>query len=260
MSDHIRSLIPFLISIFQSNIQQQMMYAAIQEMDTSFITILMTREEEVRNCLLRYYNDSHLNKSSRSYWRLYNHESYNIWETSIDLLPDAVFKNHFRLTRQQFSGVLGLIRGKISRQNTNMRLSFTPDMRLAIFLRFVATGAPPSVIADLFKVGVATVRGIIVDVAEAIIELLPSPSFPTNMTSLVRRFNRLRNNAFPGVVGAIDGSHIKIDTPCANLADYYCYKKFKSIILLAIAGPDCECLWFHVGFPGRVFRSKWKII
>ena len=31
----------------------------------------------------------------------------------------------------------------------------------------------------------------------------------------------------------------------------FIYKKFKSVIVLAIAGPDCECLWFHVGYPGK---------
>ena len=105
-----------------------------------------------------------------------------------------------------------------------MRLSISADMRLAVFLRFVATGAPPSLLADLFKIGISTVRSIIMDVAEAISELLPAPSFPDDMSSIVKRFDRLRNNAFPGVVGAIDGSHIRIDTPCANPSDYLCYK------------------------------------
>jgi hypothetical protein len=49
---------------------------------------------------------------------------------------------------------------------------------------------------------------------------------------------------------------MRIDTPCHNAADYYCYKKFKSITLLAIAGPDCECLWFNVGFPGKAGDAR----
>ena len=139
-------------------------------------------------------------------------------------------------------------------------LHFAAKIRLAIFLRFAATGSPASILAELFKLGVSTVHKIIEEVGIAIVDSLPPPFFPPTNT-LVERFNHLRPNAFPGVIGAVDGSHIRIDTPCHNPADYYCYKKFKSIILLAIAGPDCECLWFNVGFPGkagdaRVFRES----
>ena len=85
---------------------------------------------------------------------------------------------------------------------------------------------------------------------------LPRPEFP-DAASLVHRFSSLRPNAFPGVRGAIDGSHVRISTPCANASDYYCYKKFKSVILLAIAGPDCECLWFHViGYRGKTGDAR----
>ena len=55
-------------------------------------------------------------------------------------------------------------------------------------------------------------------------------------------------------MGAIDGTHIRILTPCLNPNDYFCYKK--SVVLLAIAGPIFECLWFHVGCPGKASDSK----
>ena len=102
---------------------------------------------------------------------------------------------------------------------------------------------------------VTTVIEIVEDVATAILFTLPRPKFPDN-DDLVRRFSLLRPNAFPGVIGAIDGSHIKILTPCVNAPDYCCYKKFKSVILLAITGPDCECLWFHVGYPGKSGNAR----
>lgn len=141
-----------------------------------------------------------------------------------------------------------------------MRKCVPPEVRLLVFLRYIATGAPPSILSDVFKLGITTVRVIISEISQAIVEALPSPTFPTDLASVVRRFDKLRKSAFPGVVGAIDGSHIRIETPCANPSDYFCYKKFKSIVLLAISGPDCECLWFHVGYPGkacdgRIFRE-----
>ena len=137
-----------------------------------------------------------------------------------------------------------------------MRRCISLEIRLALFLQHLATGAPPSILSDAFKLGITTTREIIEDVAKAVVTTLPRPEFPDS-TSLVRRFSALRPNAFPGVCGAIDGSHIRISTPCVNYAsDYYCYKKFKSVIILAIAGPDCECLWFHVGYPGKTGNAR----
>ena len=104
---------------------------------------------------------------------------------------------------------------------------------LLVFLRHLATCAPPSILSDVFKLGVTNVREIVEDVAKAILPTLQRPKFPDNV-DLVRRFSLLRPNAFPGVIGAIDGSHIKILTPCVNAPDYFCYKKFKNVIVLAI--------------------------
>ena len=84
---------------------------------------------------------------------------------------------------------------------------------------------------------------------------MPAPSFGDH-DELVSRFNSLMEDAFTGVMGAIDGTHISILTPCLNPNDYFCYKKFKSVVLLAIASPISECLWFNVGYPGKASDSR----
>ena len=71
MSDNVRTLLPYLMAILQTNVQQQSYFASLQEEDTNFMIILMSREEEIRHCLLTYYQDSQA-AGIRSYWRLYN--------------------------------------------------------------------------------------------------------------------------------------------------------------------------------------------
>lgn len=41
--------------------------------------------------------------------------------------------------------------------------------------------------------------------------------------------NYFREKGFPGVIGAIDGSHIKIDKPNVDPESYFCRKEFYSI-------------------------------
>ena len=56
-------------------------------------------------------------------------------------------------------------------------------------------------------------------------------------------------------LGAIDGKHVTIRKPSNAGSYYYNYKHTHSIILLAIAGPEYECLYADVGSNSRVNDS-----
>ena len=73
------------------------------------------------------------------------------------------------------------------------------------------------------------------------------------MVEISEHFNSRWN--YSHCLGAIDGKHVLI-TPSPNSgSQYYNYKKSFSIILLAIAGPDYECLYADVGSNGRLNDS-----
>lgn len=64
----------------------------------------------------------------------------------------------------------------------------------------------------------------------------------------VQRFQN--RNGFPGVIGAIDGTHIPIQAPQENPNAYINYKKFFSVILQAVVDGEGKFIDVFCGYPG----------
>lgn len=91
---------------------------------------------------------------------------------------------------------------------------------------------------NTFGVGKTSVWRIVEEFCDAIIgrfyaEEIKFPRSEEEMAAAAQNF--LRRWQFPGVLGAIDGSHIPILTPEENGEEYYNYKGWHSVILLAVA-------------------------
>ena len=65
-----------------------------------------------------------------------------------------------------------------------------------------------------------------------------------------------RMKGFPGVVGAIDCTHIPIKAPKENRNDYINRKFFRSIQLHAVCDADLLCIDAFCGFPRKVHDAR----
>ncbi|XP_052888964.1 uncharacterized protein LOC128297371 [Anopheles moucheti] len=163
-------------------------------------------------------------------------------------VDDTVIK-FLRMTHEDFEWLLDKVSAKIQRENTRMRKSITPRERLLITLRFLATGESYSSLSFLFRVGVSTISSIVPEVCECLVEVLKdcvklsemfnfqivefyTPNTPEELLNISKQFEDRWN--FPRAIGALDGKHIRIKKPAHSGSDYYNYKGFFSIVLMAI--------------------------
>lgn len=84
----------------------------------------------------------------------------------------GLFRNFSRMSQEDFQYLISLIGPKIGKKDTNYRDCIPVELRLAITLRFLATGGSYNSLIYLFTVSKPLISRIIPEVCEAIIESL----------------------------------------------------------------------------------------
>ncbi len=104
-----------------------------------------------------------------------------------------------------------------------------------------------------FRVGRTTVGLIVADTCQAIVDEFQEEvsAFPTDEAGwrdVARRFGERWN--FPHALGALDGKHIRIRNPPNGGSSYFNYKKYFSIVLLALVDADYRFMYVECGAKG----------
>ena len=76
------------------------------------------------------------------------------------------------------------------------------------------------------------------------------PSSAEEWLDIAKKFKEKWN--FPHCLGAVDGKHIVMQCPPDASSYYYNYEGTHILVLMAVAGPDYECLYADVGINGKV--------
>ena len=125
----------------------------------------------------------------------------------------------------------------ITKQSTIMRKPIDPEVKIAIILRFLATGESYESLMYQFRVHSSTIAKFIPVICSKIYEVflgefLHLPNTHEEWVKIGDETQRMWQ--FPNCIGAADGKHIAIIHPRDSGSEFYNYKGFFQLFFLQL--------------------------
>ncbi|XP_047998569.1 protein ALP1-like [Leguminivora glycinivorella] len=159
---------------------------------------------------------------------------------------------------KSFDELLSLICTKVYKKDTNYRRAIEPEERLAVTLRYLATGASFGTLSEDLLMGKSTISAIVCETCSVLWEILMPLELPQPTEEMWINISNLfytRTN-YPNCLGPIDGKHVRIRKPAHSGSNFFNYKKFFSIVLFALADANCLFTAVDIGSCGREADSN----
>ncbi|XP_075189952.1 uncharacterized protein LOC142289897 [Anomaloglossus baeobatrachus] len=175
----------------------------------------------------------------------------------------AKFSAYCRLSVENFDAILEILRHHLQLQDTCMHLCTSPEERLLVTLRFLASGMSYGALHFDFLLGTSTISGIVRQTCDVLWEHLKNQVMPqpTRQTwiDIAQGFKELTN--FPHCIGALDGKHISVCKPPNSGSRYFNFHKYFSVVILALVDTNYTFIYVDIGAYGsasdaRIFRSS----
>ncbi|XP_018402632.1 PREDICTED: putative nuclease HARBI1 [Cyphomyrmex costatus] len=191
---------------------------------------LFDDEEDDYNLYIKDIENCILFLSKNSIKRL-KPRLYDDTDVILSRYSDKHFKSQFRIERSTFDYILNIIRPSLVRSSCG-RKRISPKKQFLIALCKIAISDSYRSICQKFNVGRATALMALRRVIKAITEqascFIKWPQ-DNRAEEIIRGF--AATSAFPGIIGAIGGTHIKIKTPHINSDSYINKNGYPSIQL-----------------------------
>lgn len=172
---------------------------------------------------------------------------------------DTQLLQRFRLDRAGILFVTDLVRELIG-SPTARNQALSPEMKVAITLRYLATGKMQLCSGDDFGVTQPTVSRVVSQTLEALTQrhiFRRFVKFPLTRHEVQRKQQRFMEVAgFPGVVGVIDGTHVGIVAPTEHEREYVNRRRFHSINVQVVFDATYRILDIVAKWPGSVHDAR----
>ncbi|XP_032690661.1 putative nuclease HARBI1 isoform X2 [Odontomachus brunneus] len=189
---------------------------------------------------------------------VFNEKIDNYVERVVPGYSRTIFKEHSRMFPETFEIVLTIIGPGLHAINVSSgRKSISEKKQLLIAIWFMATPDSYRSIATKFGVGKATAFRALRRVTYALHCVAPQfIIWPKDQVAVnvIEQFEK--SCGFPNVIGAIDGTHIKIRAPSVDANSYINRKGFHSINVQVVCDSFGRFTHVYAGQVGSVHDSR----
>ncbi|XP_018311308.1 putative nuclease HARBI1 isoform X2 [Mycetomoellerius zeteki] len=166
---------------------------------------------------------------------------------------DVEFKRHFRISRVVFTYLLNLIRPNLERPAGSGRCPISPNLQLLVTLWTMATPDSYRSVCDRFNIGRATAWRAHRKVCAAIYSLADKfIKWPSVEEAQQTWMDVQYKHKFPKVLGAINGTHIRIQKPKEHAENYLNRNGHYSIHLQAVCDSTLKFIHCYAEQPGSM--------
>ncbi len=169
------------------------------------------------------------------------------------------FRRFYRMSRTTFEATCRILSQSQHLTITGFggREPISLDKQLLVILWYLGSQDTFHNISDRFDITESSLARIRDRIFKAFIEdrhkFIVWPDAQTR-DEIIRLFQQRKG--FPGIVGAIDGSHIAICAPNDNPASYVNRKSFHSLVLQGVCREDMRFIHCSSGYPGSVHDAR----
>ncbi|XP_073435274.1 uncharacterized protein [Dendrobates tinctorius] len=173
------------------------------------------------------------------------------------------FYQYCRMSLATFNILLETVRPGITFQETRIRKCISAEERLLLTLRFLTTDLSYAALHYEFLIRKTTISGIVRSTCSEIWSRLHQVVMPEPKKEDWLRLSCGFEDTcqFPQCIGALDGKHIHVHKPPNSGSQFYNYKQYFSVVLLALVDSHYRFIIVDIGAYGftghsRVFNSS----
>ncbi|XP_036139699.1 protein ANTAGONIST OF LIKE HETEROCHROMATIN PROTEIN 1-like [Monomorium pharaonis] len=176
----------------------------------------------------------------------------------IDSLSDQEFKEHLRINRRTALTLIDELElsGYIPSHSFGIR-PLSAKLSFILFLWYIANTEPLRTLSDRFDISISSVFRVLRRITKWFLSKLDTIiKWPQEQNVKIVCDKFFIKQGVPNVLGAIDGTHIRIEKPSINARDYINRKKYFSICLQAVVDSDMRITNIYCGEPGSLHDSR----
>ncbi|XP_050309684.1 uncharacterized protein LOC126745745 [Anthonomus grandis grandis] len=185
-------------------------------------------------------------------------KNQNYLEEIVPQYPEEVFFEHFRLRRETATHISNRFEtSPYFNSQIGQYGNIAALHQVLIYLWYMGHQTSRfRDVADIFDVTISSINRILHRVTMFLSDLSPQIiQWPNEHEKRISE-EHFRMNGFPNVIGAIDGTHIKLDKPENDPDSYLNRKGYYSIQMQAVCDHRRKILHIFIGYPGSVHDSR----